>query len=92
MTATDMPPALFDVSDDGDLTPPLLEPAGHGVALTPYGRHHGLGPGIFGHPYCGQAHYGALESSGRRVWIWHACTQLGTHEQHQCDRCDETWT
>lgn len=87
---TTLPPPLFDI-DTGNLTPFLFEPAGHGVALTPYGRHHGLGPGVFGAPACDQALYASIESGARRVWIYHLCPIVGAHEQHKCDRCDEQW-
>lgn len=85
MTAT-MPPPLFDITGD-EMTAPLLEDH----ALTPYGRHHGLGPGIWTTPLCGDTRYGQIESSGRRVWIYHACPATGTHTNHHCDRCEETW-
>lgn len=81
------PTAMFDLDETGELTPPLFE----AHALTPYGRHDGLGPGIFGAPFCGDAHYGSVESTGRRVWIWHACSRTREHDTHRCDRCEEIW-
>lgn len=93
MTAdTKSPPALFDFDEAGELTPPIFEPSGYAVALTSYGRHHGLGPGHgFGAPCCDEARYGAIESLGRRVWIYHVCSRTRDHDEHKCDRCDETW-
>lgn len=93
MTALDptLPPPMFDVGEDGELNPPVFESAGHGVGLTPYGRHHGLGPGVFGGSCCDLALYGSVESSGRRVWIYHVCSRTGLHLEHKCDRCPETW-
>ncbi len=87
-----LPPPMFDVGEDGDLLPPLFEPAGHGVALTAYGRHRGIGPGVYAaFPLCGEVLYGSLESSGRRVWIYHVCSRTGLHLEHKCDRCEQTW-
>lgn len=86
-----LPPPMFDLDEQGELTPPIFEPAGHGVGLTPYGRHHGLGPGAFGAPCCDAALYGSVEALGRRVWIYHVCPRRGLHLEHKCDRCDETW-
>lgn len=93
MTAADtsLPPAMFDLDTAGDLTPPIFEPAGHGVALTPYGAHEGLGPGVFGGNCCDEALYGSIESLGRRVWIYHLCSTVGEHDEHHCDRCEVTW-
>jgi hypothetical protein len=89
-----MPPALFDVTEDGDMRPPIFEPVAPGEyspRLTPFGAHDGLGPGVFGGQCCDEALYGSIESSGRRVWIYHVCSRTGPHDEHKCDRCDHTW-
>lgn len=95
MTGHDLtlPPPMFDVDETGELTPPVFEPAGHGVALTPYGAHEGLGPGVWDGlgALCGDTRYGSVESSGRRVWLWHACSRVREHDEHKCDRCEQTW-
>lgn len=95
---TTLPPPLFDIEDDSPTATidaawdAIFHQTGHGVALTDVGRHHGLGPGILPPPYCGLAHYDAITvSAGRRAWIWHACSVVGSHEQHHCDRCEVTW-
>lgn len=93
---TSLPPAMFDLDETGELTPPIFEsvrPGEYGPRLTPYGAHHGIGPGVWDDmpSYCGDAHYGSVEDGARRVWVWHVCSSTGQHDEHKCARCDETW-
>lgn len=90
MTATSSTTTLFELDE---LTPAVFDPDVPAATLTAYGRHHGLGPGIwdgFG-LLCGDALYGSATDNDHRVWFWHACSRVGLHTTHHCDRCEETW-